>query len=81
MLIVVMDDQGGGMYIGDRSTATFVDLSMNDNTAPNGPDMQIGGATVSCETPCTAGEYGQCDSASTDDENFQCPINCNVSST
>ena len=77
MLVVVMDDQGGGILI-QSSTATFVDLSMNDNTAPGAPDIWNSASTISCETPCTAGEYGQCDSASTDDGNFQCPINCKV---
>ena len=77
MLVVVMDDQGGGIYVQD-STVTFVDLSMNDNTAPGGPDIYNSGATILCSTSCTAGQYNeQCDLAMTND-NLQCSINCKV---
>ena len=78
MLVVVMDDQGGGMYI-LQSTATLVDLSMNDNTAvEEGPDIYNSAASISCSTSCTAGQYSeQCDIAMTND-NLQCSINCKV---
>ena len=77
MLVVVMDDQGGGMYIAS-STVTLVDLSMNDNTADEGPDIFNLGASISCSTSCTAGQYSeQCDIAMTND-NIQCSINCKV---
>ena len=77
MLVVVMDDQGGGMYI-EQSTATFVDFSMNDNSAPNAPDIYNVAATFLCSTSCTAGQYSeQCDIAMTND-NMQCSINCGV---
>ena len=77
MLVVVMDDQGGGMFI-ESSTATFVDLSMNDNSAPNAPDIYNSASTISCSTSCTAGQYNdQCDIAMTND-NLQCSINCKV---
>ena len=77
MLVVVMDDQGGGMYIAD-STATFEDLSMNDNSAPEGSDIYNQAASISCSTSCTAGQYSeQCDIAMTND-NLQCSINCEV---
>ena len=77
MLVVVMDDQGGGMWI-ETSTAIFEDLSMNDNSAPSGPDIQNFGSTISCSTSCIAGQYSeQCDIAMTND-NLQCSINCKV---
>ena len=77
MLVVVMDDQGGGMYM-YQSTATLVDLSMNDNSAPDGPDIYNGASTISCSTSCIAGQYSeQCDIAMTND-NLQCSINCKV---
>ena len=78
MLVVVMDDQGGGMYI-DGSTANLVDLSMNDNTdVTGGPDIYNEAASISCSTSCTAGQYSeQCNSAMTND-NLQCSINCKV---
>ena len=83
MLVVVMDDQGGGMAISTGSTATLVDLSMNNNTAGDeGPDIYISAATISCSTSCTAGQYNeQCDIAMSNDGNLQCQINCEVSST
>ena len=82
MLVVVMDDQGGGMYIAGGSTATFEDLSMNDNSAPDGPDIYNSASTISCSTSCSAGQYNeQCDIAMSNDGNLQCPINCEVSST
>ena len=66
-----------------NAEATFVNLlSMVGNTDQNGPSDIIGqGATMSCTTPCSAGEYGQCNFAHTQDENFQCPMDCSVSST
>ena len=77
MLVVVMDDQGGGMHI-TTSIATFEDLSMNDNSAPNAPDIYNSASTISCSTSCTAGQYNdQCDIAMTND-NLQCSINCKV---
>ena len=78
MLVVVMDDQGGGMMI-VTSTTTFVDLSMNDNTAvETAPDIYNQAASISCSTSCTAGQYSeQCDIAMTND-NLQCSINCEV---
>ena len=81
MLVIVMDDQGGGMYMHD-STATFVDLSMNDNSASEAPDIYNSGTTISCSTSCTAGQYSeQCGNAMSNDGNLQCLINCEVSST
>ena len=82
MLVVVVDDQGGGMAIFD-STVTLQDLSMNDNSAPvEGPDICVFSATVTCSTSCTAGQYNeQCDIAMSNDGNLQCLINCKVSST
>ena len=81
MLVVVMDDQGGGMYIHNSAT-TLKDLSMNDNSAPSGPDIGSYSATVTCSTSCTAGQYNeQCDFAASNDGNLQCPINCEVSPT
>ena len=78
MLVLVVDDQGGGMSIDGLSTATLVDLSMNDNSAPYGPDIYNGGSTISCSTSCIAGQYSeQCDIAMTND-NLQCFINCKV---
>ena len=74
--------QGGAIYI-RSSTATFVNLlSMVGNTDADGPsDIIASSSTVSCETPCTAGQYGQCDFAHTQDPNFQCPIDCRVRSS
>ena len=67
------------MHISD-STATLEDLSMNDNSALAGLDIGNYGATVSCSTSCTAGQYNeQCDIAMSNDGNLQCLINCDVS--
>ena len=81
MLVIVVDDQGGGMLIYD-SAATFEDLSMNDNSALEGSDIYNMASTISCSTSCIAGQYNeQCDIAMSNDGNLQCPINCEVSST
>ena len=79
MLVVVMADQGGGMYI-EASTATLEALSMTDNSASSGPDIEVYSASITCSTSCTAGQYNeQCDIAMSNEGNLQCPINCEVS--
>ena len=65
------------MYI-DGSTATLIDLSVQDNQAfQDGPDIHNAGGSYTCGTSCGTGEYGDCsDTALTNEAFYQCNVNC-----
>ena len=71
------------MYVSVASSATLIDLSVQGNQANEGPDIYIylldSGSTFTCATSCSAGQYteeGSCEMAQTNQENYQCNVNC-----
>ena len=66
------------MYLNDAE-ATLIDLSVQGNEAPSGPDIHNSGGSFTCGTSCGIGHYGDCsDTALTSDASYKCYVNCGL---
>ena len=64
------------MFITAGSTATLIDLTVEDNEASLSPDIQSAGS-FTCGTSCGIGQYGDCsETALTSDASYECYVNC-----
>ena len=68
--------QGGAVFI-LSSAATFIDLTVQSNTADYGADIYNEQGSFTCGSSCGIGQYGDCSkTALTSESNYECYVNC-----